>query len=329
MYKKNSIKSLKLYSTSSMQNLGTALLNSLNIDSLRWYISGLIDAEGSFGVSIVKKDSNKTGYGVLVYFEIALNKKDKNLLEIIMEVLGLKSNLYYNQSDETYKLKVSSIYELTSIIIPHFNKFPLYTQKRVDFLLMCQVIKLIEEKRHITIEGLKEIIQIKTSLNLGISDGLKRAFPDIEPLTREIISTGIPNLDWLGGFIEGEGCFFVSVYNSPRSKLKLAVQLVFKITQHIRDIELLLNITKLLGCGRVETRKSGDACDFAVTSIKDIEKYIIPYLNTERYHLKGLKLNNYNDFKKISGMMVQKEHLTKTGLAKIVEMKKGMNIGRI
>lgn len=37
-------------------------VNFDTLDSLKWYISGLIDAEGCFGVNIVKKDSSQTGY---------------------------------------------------------------------------------------------------------------------------------------------------------------------------------------------------------------------------------------------------------------------------
>lgn len=79
-----------------------------------------------------------------------------------------------------------------------------------------------------------------------LSEKLAKDFPDVKNLPREIVSTGLPNLDWLCGFIEGEGCFYVSIYDSPRSKLKKAVQLAFKITQHIRDKELLLSLSKLI-----------------------------------------------------------------------------------
>jgi hypothetical protein len=103
---------------------------------------------------------------------------------------------------------------------------------------------------------------------------------------------------------------------------------VFKVTQHIRDVELLQNITKLLGCGRVEMRKSGDACDFVVSSFKEIDKKIIPYLSQSRYCLKGLKRHNFEDFSLVCTMMVRKEHLSEAGLAKIQEIKNGMNSAR-
>lgn len=127
--------------------------------------------------------------------------------------------------------------------------------------------------------------------------------------------------------MEGEACFYVSVYNSPKSKLNYAVQLVFKITQHIRDIGLLNEISNLLGCGRVEVRKSGDACDFVVTSVNQMKKILIPYL--EEYPLKGQKLKEYQDFKKVYDIVLTKNHLTEEGLNNILQIKSGMNSKRI
>lgn len=71
--------------------------------------------------------------------------------------------------------------------------------------------------------------------------------------------------------------FFVSVYKSPKSKLGLAIQLAFKITQHFRDIEFLIGIKKFLS-GRVEKRNK-EACDFTVNSLKDFEFKIIPFFS--------------------------------------------------
>jgi len=66
-----------------------------------------------------------------------------------------------------------------------------------------------------------------------------------------------------------------------------------------------------------------------VTSFKEIDQFIIPYLSQSRYRLKGLKLKNFEDFSKISEMMGKKEHLSEAGLAKIIEIKNGMNKARV
>jgi len=43
---------------------------------------------------------------------------------------------------------------------------------------------LIEQKEHLTEEGLRKIIAIKVNMNLGLSEELKTAFPDLLPVPR-------------------------------------------------------------------------------------------------------------------------------------------------
>jgi LAGLIDADG endonuclease len=53
----------------------------------------------------------------------------------------------------------------------------------------------------------------------------------------------------MAGFITGEGCFFIKV-NKSRNKAAVAVQLVFKVSQHIRDQELLKSFLSYFNCGQ-------------------------------------------------------------------------------
>jgi hypothetical protein len=106
-----------------------------------------------------------------------LNKKDKVLLENIKYTLGV-GNIYYNSYDKTYKFKVSNINDLSNVIIPHFKKYYLITQKRIDFELFSKIIKIIKNREHLTKEGLQKIVNLKTTLNLGISDKLMKDFPE-------------------------------------------------------------------------------------------------------------------------------------------------------
>ena len=64
--------------------------------------------------------------------------------------------------------------------------------------------------------GLKKILGLKFSLNLGLSDELKSAFPDLNVVQRPEInsSTEIINPYWLAGFTSGEGCFYVKIKKS-------------------------------------------------------------------------------------------------------------------
>jgi hypothetical protein len=295
-----------------------------------WFLTGLVDAEGSFVVHIVKDDSRKLGCFVLASFELALNVKDRLLLDLLQETMGNIGNIYYNPQDDTYKYKVSNIEGLNNFVIPHFQKYPLLTQKKVDFEIFVKIIQIMYKKEHLTAKGLQEIINLKSSLNLGLSIGLSKKLSDsfkVEPVERpKFTPTFISDPSWLAGFCEGESCFYINIGKSPKSKTGWAVQLVFKITQHSRDIQLLELIKNFLDCGRIEKR-AGFAADFTVTSIKDIDSKILTFFN--KYPLQGSKLLNLNDFKEAFIIMESKGHLTEEGLNKIRAIKAGMNTGRI
>ncbi len=279
-----------------------------------WFITGFIDAEGSFGVNVLKDNTRKLGYIITVYFEIGLNYKDKFLLDNLRSTLDA-GNIYYNSHDKTYKWKVSDINLINNVIIPHFRKYYLLTKKRADFGLFANIVDIILRKQHLTPKGLQDIVNLKASLNLGLSDNLKAYFPNTTAIPRPIFSiSGIPDPNWLLGFAEGEACFYVSIYISFKSRLGFAVQLVFKLTQHNRDTDLLICIANFFHCGRIEKRK-GEACDFVVNSLKSFDDIIIPFFL--KYPLQGSKLNNFEDFKKVFYIMKAKGHLTTQGLTKI------------
>jgi len=77
--------------------------------------------------------------------------------------------------------------DISNVIIPNFDKFPLLTQKRADFELFKEVVDLINKKEHLTIEGLHKIVAIRGSINRGLSSELKRGFPDIVASGRPIV----------------------------------------------------------------------------------------------------------------------------------------------
>jgi hypothetical protein len=65
------------------------------------------------------------------------------------------------------------------VIIDHFYKYPLITNKLADYNLFKSAYSILINKEHLTQEGLYKLVSIKGSLNLGLSSELKSAFPDV------------------------------------------------------------------------------------------------------------------------------------------------------
>lgn len=328
---------IRQYSTSSKSPLYN--LKGKNSNYLSpYYITGFADAEGCFTTSIYKEDRMLLKWQVKPIFKITVHNRDLNILEALQRTWGVGK--IYKHSDNASVYRVSSLKNLR-VIIAHFDKYPLITQKLADYLLFKQSVDLIENKAHLTLEGLFKLVSIKGSLNWGLSgrsapsvadivgargDKLKVSFPSIVRVAArpEVKFTGIPDINWLVGFVEGEGCFMVNILQDL-NKTKYYVSLNFSISQHDRDSNLLNGLIKYLNCGRcTHGRKE---INFVISKFEDINNRIIPIFN--EYPMLGTKQADFLDFCKIAKLVENKEHLTKEGVERIKIIKSNMNRKRI
>ena len=112
----------------------------------------------------------------------------------------------------------------------------------------------------------------------------------------------------MAGFCTGESNFFITVQKS-KTKTGLATSLRFSIAQHSRDLFFLESFVKFFNCGYVSNYKNRLICEFIVTKIDDINKYILPFF--EENLILGSKYSNYLDFKQAALIIINKEHLNK------------------
>nr|QCW06953.1 hypothetical protein [Drechslerella brochopaga] len=242
------------------------------------WITGFTDAEGSFIVSITKNNERIIGWKVQVIFGIYLHGRDIQILNQIQSYFGV-GKIYTDNKRGTVNYLVRSPKDLNSTIIPQFNKYKLLTQKKADFELFSTIVNLIIQNQHKTEQGFKKIVELRASLNNGLTGELLKVFskenflikrPEVE-LAKDI------DLTWIVGFIDGEGCFTIGITPS-KNKTGFGVQLNFNITQHIRDKALFWTIKKKLGCGNVNEIPAKYRVNFVVTKLSDIINIIIPLL---------------------------------------------------
>ena len=132
---------------------------------------------------------------------------------------------------------------------------------------------------HLTEEGLLQIINLKASINLGLSNLHKTNFPNYKTIARPVINnTKITDPNWIAGFVTAEFCFFLSLFKPNRTKIGYAIQLMFKLTQNKRDKEILELVAKFMNCGAVYSHGE-NAFDFTVSKFAYNQNIIIPILN--------------------------------------------------
>lgn len=164
-----------------------------------WFITGFSDAESCFYIKICKCNKLKAKWRVQVSFNISLHEKDRALLELIQSNLGGVGKIYKSR-EQAIQLQVNDLKDLTEKIIPHFEQYPLVSQKQADFNLFKLAIDLMNRKEHLTPDGLQEIVNLKASMNNGLSDELKYAFPNTIPVPRPAVefSGRFPRIQGIG-----------------------------------------------------------------------------------------------------------------------------------
>ncbi len=130
---------------------------------------------------------------------------------------------------------------------------------------------------------------------------------------------------WIVGFVDGEGCFYVGV--NPHAEMTSGYQVLpeFTVVQHERDIQVLHALKKFFKCGVVRTNH-GDRMAFRVRSLKHLEEFIVPFF--EKHELKTKKRQDFISFRKILIKMNRGEHLSLEGIEEIKLIASKMNTGK-
>ena len=118
---------------------GSSLKPKLN----PWFVTGIIDAEGTFCTTIYKNKAYKTGWVVRSFFEIGLNQRDSSLIYQLKDFFEGIGTISLDKKANVLKYSTASLKDLSSVVIPHFKKYPLLSQKGADFLNFEQIVELI------------------------------------------------------------------------------------------------------------------------------------------------------------------------------------------
>ena len=130
---------------------------------------------------------------------------------------------------------------------------------------------------------------------------------------------------WVVGFVDGEGCFSVSVHRNNTIRRTGGWQLlpVFQVCQHERHRAVLEALTGFFGTGRITPKgPNSRVLTYAVDGLARLEETILPFF--ERYPL-VVKRDDFRAFASIVRSMRRKEHLHADGFERLVRLAYGMN----
>ena len=128
------------------------------------YISGYADGEGCFTVSIAPRASLLVRWEVRPSFSVSQNGDRAEVLHVIQAYFGCGS-IRPDRSDKTLKWETRRLDDLVGRVVPHFERYPLMSGKRLDFERFASVCRLAAAGAHRTKAGLIEIVEFARMMN--------------------------------------------------------------------------------------------------------------------------------------------------------------------
>jgi hypothetical protein len=141
---------------------------------------------------------------------------------------------------------------------------------------------------------------------------------------QRLISMPIEQLGpYLAGFVDGEGCFSVSLSRSKFAKYGFFVNPIFQVYQHPNHREILEVFQWVFRTGRIRRKSpTNHGLVYCVDTNRNIRERIIPFF--EKYRL-SVKHADFIRFEKVLGLLEQKVHKTLDGMKQIVDIAYAMN----
>jgi hypothetical protein len=68
--------------------------------------------------------------------------------------------------DNVVQYRISDLNDIRKVLIPHFDTYNLKGNKLYNYLIWKEIINLMENKSHLTSEGLEKIYNLRHKLNL-------------------------------------------------------------------------------------------------------------------------------------------------------------------
>jgi len=127
--------------------------------------------------------------------------------------------------------------------------------------------------------------------------------------------------DWVVGFVDGEGCFHVSLTRHDEMASGFQVLPEFVVVQHERDLQILQALKRFFG-GGVVRRNHGDRHCLRIRKLDLLEQVCVFFA---RHPLKTKKNTDFQKFRRILQLMEKQRHLVREGLLEIIDIAMAMN----
>ena len=269
------------------------------------YISGLIQADGSFFVAREKRSSKSSSIRLRPKLSLTLHLNSIQALHDVNKYFNDAGNIYTSHKKQAAELVISSPQAIMSNVIPHFNNYPLYVGKQAAFLNWSKIVTGLRSNEHKDETKFKELLKLSLALN-----------KDLAKQTYSSFERPIPD-HFIIGLVDGDGCFNINFLADGE------LSFGFHITGGLEQRELFNLVKSKLGCGSVKQKDTG-TLRYQVSSFQDMCSKVIPFMSQYEFHT--YKSRHFAIFKDIAKLVMDGQHRHFNGFMHIIDRAYDMNL---
>ena len=147
---------------------------------MNYYITGFVDGEGCFSISIKKQDNTRFGWVIDPVFHITQSKERSIILKIIKRALKCGRIIPKpGQEDKVLQYTVDSRRSLTEVIIPFFEKNKPIA-KWCEFEFFKEIVGSLEKGEHKTVEGITKLVRKVYEISEDRKHSLEEVLSEIQ-----------------------------------------------------------------------------------------------------------------------------------------------------
>lgn len=248
-----------------------------------WWLTGFTQADGSFIISIKKSPRARFKYRFSPVFEISQGMHEFEIITALHKHLGggrLISNV------NRLSIVFTSINDLLTIVLPHFDKYELRGGKLVSYLIFKKAVLALNNGLHLRKDGFLAILElsyfinststrtleskqeiervVESQKNLGKTSTVSTSH--LEPINPSSIKNQEPIVpDFVAGLFDGDGSIGFS-FSTTGTRVRPYVS----VTIGVDDYSVLLELVDFFGCGKTTIIKNKQAGVYSVKSTADI-----------------------------------------------------------
>lgn len=133
---------------------------------LFYYLTGFIDGEGSFSISVKRQAGTRFGWVLDPVFHVAQSEEHMEVLEMLRDAFQCGRIQDKHGSPGVKEFVVDNRRQLVEKVIPLLRKYKLIVKKE-RFELFAEIVESLERGEHRTKEGFKRLVSKVYSFKLG------------------------------------------------------------------------------------------------------------------------------------------------------------------